>query len=58
MDFRVSVMKDGVALASEVVSDPAEGDITKAIGRVLAEARIAQGGGTLWPCQIDIRHAD
>ncbi len=58
MDWIVSIMKDGKSLSSEVVTGDVEGDITEAIGRVFTEARRAQGGGTLWPCQIDVRAAD
>ena len=58
MKVKISINKDGKELASEEVSTPQTDEITNAIGRVLDEVRKSQEIKELWPCQIDIRHAD
>jgi hypothetical protein len=54
-DLRISIIKDGQTLASEVVLQPSDGDVTAAIARVAAEARRKIAPKSLWPCTIDIR---
>lgn len=54
MDLDVSIVKNGQTLATERLTDPQDGEVTAAIGRVSAQARQAVGG-TFWPAQIDVR---
>jgi len=56
MNYKVSIIKHGKELASEIVQAPSEGEITAAIGRVSDEAR-KKNGGPLSPYLVDVRHA-
>ncbi len=54
MDIKLTLRKGRKVIASEVVSNPKQGDLTIVIGRLLAHAR-RRLDEPVWDCQIDIR---
>jgi hypothetical protein len=54
MEIRISLKKGRKLIASEVISNPRQGDLTVAIGRVIADARKLLDAPA-WDCQIVVR---
>lgn len=58
MNLNISIRKDGKELAGEVISNPHDGDITSAIGRLFHAVRMTQPDEVLWDCQIDLHQTE
>lgn len=56
MKVKVSLVKDGRELATEVIEDPNETNLVAAISLVCVRARIYVQG-PLWPMHIDVRES-
>jgi hypothetical protein len=54
MKLKISVIKDGRELMTEVLENPKEANLTDAIDHVYHKARIYTQG-PLWPFQIEVR---
>lgn len=51
----VSILRNGVALISKILTDPHPGDVTDAITELLFQLRKMFPSQPLWPLQIDVR---
>jgi hypothetical protein len=54
MEIRISLKKGRKLIASEVISNPKQGDLIVAIGRAIAKARKLLDA-PVWSCQIEVR---
>lgn len=57
MKLRISLKKESNLIAEEIISEPKQGDLASAIGRVFDAAR-HKVSAPLWECEIDVRQIE
>lgn len=57
MKIEISIAKDGKILAEEVITNPPQGELAAAIGRVFDRAR-QKSNAPIWDCQIGVRQME
>lgn len=55
MDLEVTLKKNGAVVGREVISNPQDGDVAAAAGRLFDQARRANPDETMWDAQINVK---